>query len=168
MTLPNRSRSNELELILDHAGHELKSLLQQRAEIAKRIVITKRTILGLSKLFGESVLPAELARLVDGSPQKRCQGLTSQCRRILMESGLAYSAVELYQQLTAREPTLLMRHKDPLASVTTILNRLKSYGEVAVSSKAGGQRVWAWITSEAPATPGQTSETTRTQLEPSG
>jgi hypothetical protein len=49
-------------------------------------------------------------------------------------------------------PTVLARHKDPLASVTTVLNRLVDYGEARSLSNDRGRRVWEWI-SECEASP---------------
>jgi len=44
---------------------------------------------------------------------------------------------------------LLARHKDPMASVTTVLNRLVDYGE-AQAVVANGRRAWRWV-ADAPA-----------------
>jgi hypothetical protein len=41
-------------------------------------------------------------------------------------------------------PALLARHKDPMASVTTVLNRLVEYGE-AQPVLANGRRAWQWV-----------------------
>ena len=37
------------------------------------------------------------------------------------------------------------RHKDPIASVTTVLNRLSDYTEARCSLDSNGRRVWEWI-----------------------
>ena len=41
-------------------------------------------------------------------------------------------------------PELLARHKDPMASVTTVLNRLVEYGE-AEAVVSNGRRAWRWV-----------------------
>jgi hypothetical protein len=46
-------------------------------------------------------------------------------------------------------PALVARHKDPMASITTVLNRLVEYGE-AQAVFANGRRAWVWI-AEVPA-----------------
>ena len=57
------------------------------------------------------------------------------------------TAVEVCQGIQQMQPQLLTSHKDPIASVTTVLNRLVSYGEAEpVMSK--GRRAWLWITQE--------------------
>jgi hypothetical protein len=39
----------------------------------------------------------------------------------------------------------LLRHKDPLASVTTVLNRLVEYGEARTVLRDNGRRAWEWV-----------------------
>jgi hypothetical protein len=39
----------------------------------------------------------------------------------------------------------LLRHKDPLASVTTVLNRLVEYGEARTVVRENGRRAWEWV-----------------------
>jgi len=41
-------------------------------------------------------------------------------------------------------PDLLDRHKDPIASVTTVLSRLVDYAEVRNSLDSNGRRLWEW------------------------
>jgi hypothetical protein len=52
--------------------------------------------------------------------------------------------------LERRDPILLARHKDPLASVTTVLNRLVDYGEARSLTNDRGRRVWEWISDTVP------------------
>jgi hypothetical protein len=47
--------------------------------------------------------------------------------------------------LQQRFPEVLERHKDPIASVTTVLNRLADYGEARCALDTNGRRVWEWI-----------------------
>ena len=44
-----------------------------------------------------------------------------------------------------RIPPVLLRHKDPLASVTTVLNRLVEYGEARTVVRENGRRAWEWV-----------------------
>jgi hypothetical protein len=48
-------------------------------------------------------------------------------------------------ELERNAPAILARHKDPLASVTTVLNRLVDYGEARSLSNDRGRRVWEWV-----------------------
>jgi hypothetical protein len=54
-------------------------------------------------------------------------------------------AREVCLELEKYAPAILARHKDPLASVTTVLNRLVEYGEVRSLTNERGRRVWEWI-----------------------
>ena len=56
-----------------------------------------------------------------------------------MEAGRALSARDVCDEILKKMPPMLTRHKDPVASVTTVLNRLVDYGEAqaVVLSNAG-------------------------------
>ena len=69
-----------------------------------------------------------------------------------MEVRRPLGAREVCVELERYAPTILARHKDPLASVTTVLNRLVDYGEARSLSNDRGRRVWEWI-SDGEATP---------------
>jgi hypothetical protein len=127
------------------AHDELRLLIRQRADIMKRIGTVKQTIAGLANLFGDAVLNDELLELVDRKTGGRQPGFTKACRMILMEAGCALGARDVCEQIQKRVPTLLLRHKDPLASVTTVLNRLVEYGEARAVSRDNGRRAWQWV-----------------------
>ena len=71
--------------VIRQAHDELRQLLQQRAEIMKRIGTVKQTISGLANLFGDGVLNEELMELVDRKSNGRQPGFTKACRMMLME-----------------------------------------------------------------------------------
>ena len=129
--------------VIRQAHDELRQLLQQRAEIMKRIGTVKQTISGLANMFGESVLNEELLELVDRKNSGRQPGFTKACRMILMESGRAMTAREICEYFQVKMPILLARHKDPMASITTVLNRLVDYGE-AEAVMVNARRGWRW------------------------
>ena len=131
--------------VVKAAHDELRQLLQQRAEIMKRIGTVKQTITGLADLFGEEALGEELLELIDRKPNGRQPGFTKACRRVLMEIHRPMGAREVCAELERQAPTILARHKDPLASVTTVLNRLVDYGEARSLSNDRGRRVWEWV-----------------------
>ncbi len=130
--------------VIRQAHDELRQLLQQRAEIMKRIGTVKQTISGLANLFGDSVLNEELLELVDRKSNGRQPGFTKACRMILMEAGRPMNSRDICDCLQQKMPTLLARHKDPMASVTTVLNRLVEYGE-AEAVVLNGRRAWRWV-----------------------
>jgi len=130
--------------VIRQAHDELRQLMQQRAEIMKRIGTVKQTISGLANLFGDGVLNEELMELVDRKSNGRQPGFTKACRMILMESGRAMNSRDICDYFQQKMPGLLARHKDPMASVTTVLNRLVEYGE-AEAVVANGRRAWRWV-----------------------
>jgi len=127
------------------AHEELLQLMRQRAEIMKRIGTVKQTIVGLANLFGDGVLSEELLELVDRKTSGRQPGFTKACRMVLMEANQPLGAREVCDQIQQRIPPVLLRHKDPLASVTTVLNRLVEYGEARTVLKENGRRAWQWV-----------------------
>lgn len=142
-----------IQQVIQAAREELVQLLRQRAEIMKRIGTVKQTIVGLANLFGDQVLDDDLLELVDRKPNGRQPGFTKACRALLMESRHPMGAREVCAELQRRAPTILARHKDPLASVTTVLNRLVEYGEARNLSNERGRRVWQWVSETESAKP---------------
>jgi hypothetical protein len=131
--------------VLKSAHEELRGLLKQRADIMKRIGTVKQTIVGLANMFGEDVLNEELLDLIDRKTSGRQPGFTKACRMVLMEAGRALGAREVCERIQEKVPPVLLRHKDPLASVTTVLNRLVEYGEARTLIKENGRRAWEWV-----------------------
>ena len=127
------------------AHEELRQLMRQRAEVMKRIGTVKQTIVGLANLFGDAVLNDELLELVDRKSGGRQPGFTKACRMVLMEANKPLGAREVCDQIQQRMPPILVRHKDPLASVTTVLNRLVEYGEARTVMRENGRRAWQWV-----------------------
>ncbi len=131
--------------VVKAAHEELRLLLRQRGEIMKRIGTLKQTIAGLANLFGEEILPEELLELVDRKTGGRQPGFTKACRMVLMEAGRPLTVREVCEQIQQRLPAVMRRHKDPLASVTTVLNRLVDYGEARGVVRENGRRAWVWV-----------------------
>jgi len=140
-----RSGDTHVQQVVRAAHEELQQLLRQRAEIMKRIGTVKQTIAGLANLFGDGVLNEELLELMDRKAAGRQPGFTKACRLVLMEANQPLAAREVCERIRKRIPSILLRHKDPLASVTTVLNRLVDYGEARAVSREGGRRGWEWI-----------------------
>ena len=134
-----------VEQVIKAAHDELLQLMQQRAQMMKRIGTVKQTIVGLANLFGDHILGDDLLELIDRKTNGRQPGFTKACRTVLMEARRPLGAREVCQELDKRLPALLSRHKDPLASVTTVLNRLVDYGEARSLSNDRGRRVWEWV-----------------------
>jgi len=147
--LSDRYDTAHVQEVVRQAQEELHLLLQQRAEIMKRIGTVKQTIAGLANLFGEGVLNEELLELVDRKSNGRQPGFTKACRMILMEAGRALSARDICDCFQQKMPEMLARHKDPIASITTVLNRLVDYGEAQAVALNNGRRAWRWVAESA-------------------
>jgi len=132
-----------VEKVVQKAHEELSELLRQRAALTRRIGAVKQTIVGLTKLFGEGILNHDI-KLMGRKTYRRGEGVTDSCRRVLMEAGGPISAREVRDLIQRTTPTVLANHKDPLATVTTVLGRLAEYGEAESVVSAEGRRAWQW------------------------
>ena len=141
--------NGHVQEVVRQAHDELRQLLLQRAEVMRRIGTVKQTIAGLANLFGDGVLSEELLELVDRKSNGRQPGFTKACRMILMEAGRPMSARDVCDQIQEKIPAMLARHKDPMASVTTVLNRLVEYGEAQAVILSNGRRAWRWVSDPA-------------------
>src|SRR5579864_3699436 len=140
-----RNGDSHVQEVVKTAHEELRQLLRQRAEIMKRIGTLKQTISGLANLFGDEILGEDLLELVDRKTGGRQPGFTKACRMVLMEAGQPLAVREVCDRIQQRLPAVLLRHKDPLASVTTVLNRLVEYGEAESVIRENGRRAWQWV-----------------------
>lgn len=148
-SLPNTGNGH-VQQVVREAHDELRHLLQQRAEVMRRIGTIKQTIAGIASLFGDEVLDDELMELIDRKSSGRQSGFTKACRMILMEANRALSAREVCGLIQDKMPLMMARHKDPMASVTTVLNRLVAYGEARAVVLENGRRAWQWVADSAP------------------
>ena len=146
----NTHVNGHVQEVVRQAHDELRQLLQQRADVMRRIGTVKQTIVGLANLFGDDVLSDELLELVDRKSGGRQPGFTKACRMILMEANRALSARDVCDRIQKRMPPMLERHKDPMASVTTVLNRLVAYGEAKPVALDNGRRAWQWVPDATP------------------
>ena len=133
----------DVDAVVGRIRQELRTLLQQRDETIRKIGTVKKTVVGLAALFGDGVLDHELMSLLGYKDSQRHPGLTRECRFVLMNSDKPLGAREVCEQVQQRLPSV-GNHKDPLASVTTVLNRLVEYGEAWAVEK-GGRHKWAWV-----------------------
>jgi hypothetical protein len=132
--------------VVRRAEQELCQLIEERAEIRKRIGTVKRTIVGLAMLFGKDIVDAVLLDFVDHKKGPRHPGISSACRRILMDATRPMSVRDVCDEIQRTVPDFLARNKNPMATISVILGRLKDYGEATASLGDRGQRVWLWAT----------------------
>lgn len=142
--------NGHVQEVVRQAHEELRQLLQQRADVMRRIGTIKQTIAGLANLFGDGVLNDELLELVDRKTNGRQPGFTQACRMVLMDANRALSVRDVCDRIQEKLPPMLERHKDPMASVTTVLNRLVAYGEARTVALENGRRAWKWIADSEP------------------
>lgn len=136
--------------IIEDMYAEFQALMLQRAAILRRIGTIKQTIVGLANLFGNEVVGERLLEVVERKSSTRSRGFTRTCRLVLMESNRPLMCQEVCDEIMRRNPAMLARHKDALASVNTVLNRLAKYGEARTLINQRGKRSWEWAT-ETPA-----------------
>lgn len=142
---PALADSEHIQEVIRCAQAELTELFRQRAETMKRIGTLKQTLIYLAKVFGDDLLSPEVLRLLGRSPARKQSGLTHACRAVLMEATSPIDARQGLQELRRKFPTLIEHHKNQLASVTTIFNRLAGSAEARVHSNGNGRRLWEWI-----------------------
>jgi chorismate mutase len=150
VTIRTSNGNGHVQEVVRQAHEELRQLLHQRAEVMRRIGTIKQTIAGLANLFGEDVLSEDLLELVDRKSNGRQPGFTKACRMILMDANRALSSRDVCDRIQQRMPSILERHKDPMASVTTVLNRLVAYGEARAVALDNGRRAWQWVADSEP------------------
>jgi hypothetical protein len=143
------SDNSHVKEVVRAAQEELRDLLRQKAELMKRIGTVKQTLAGLANMFGEGMLDGELRTFLDRGTPSRQPGFTRGCRTILMEGRVPMSLKEVRSELQRRFPELLSRHKDPKASIATVLMRLVQYAEARCYLDENGRRVWQWASDPA-------------------
>jgi hypothetical protein len=142
----------DLHVVIGRMQEELQTLVRQREEVVRRIGTVKKTVAGLMALFDDYPVDEKLAELLGEKRSQRRAGLSKECRFALMNAEQPLSAREVCARVQVRLPTLA-NHKDALASVTTVLNRLVNYGEAYDLVMPGGTRRWAWATENNPKQP---------------
>jgi hypothetical protein len=133
----------EVEQVMRLAEGELLQLLTERGALLRRIAILRRTIAGLAETFGEDLLPEGVRALIKpAAPKTRGTGLTEACRAALANSSQPLTAREVVDRIRNVDAAIIKDHKDPVASVTSILHRLGSYGEATTQVTHSGRRMW--------------------------
>jgi hypothetical protein len=143
------ANAEDLGHVIERLHHELRMLHLERALIVKRIGAIKQVIAGLADVFRVDVIDKELQSLISkGSAHgtTRCNpGLTDVCRRALMESSEPLTVRQVCGRIQETNPPIFARQKHPTNSVTVVLRRLVSYGEVKDCMNERSVRAWLWI-----------------------
>jgi hypothetical protein len=135
-------RNRSVQEIVKSAHKQLRKLMRQQADIKRRIARIKITITGMADLLGNDILNDDLLALLDRKTSARLPGFTKACRKVLREATRPLETREVCEQIQQLTPPVVRRHKDPLACVTTVLNRLVEYGEAEIVIRENGRRTW--------------------------
>jgi len=130
--------------VIELAHSELCGLMREREAIIKRMTVLKQTIAGLVEIFGADSVSTEHLDFVQRPRRRRGNSLTQICRAVLAKASEPLTAHELVEGIRAADVTLIQRQKNPIASVSSILGRLASYGEVRSAVAGSGRRQWVW------------------------
>lgn len=111
--------------VVEDARAEIEALEIRREDIEKRIAQLKRVVLA-----GEPLSQPEYTGLADTLVRElEAQGITDACREALRGSGKFMSPLEVRALLEAKGLDL-SKQKNAMASIHTVLKRLKEKGEV--------------------------------------
>ena len=126
-----------LQMVLEQVGDQLRQLTLLRQRIDRRIALFKHTIKGLALLYGDELLrrPEEVAA------GKRRLGITHACRLVLDRTDVPLTAREVYAAAQQAFPDVFCTPGNHRASLFTILNRLRKYGEIDTFLR-NGSRFW--------------------------
>lgn len=139
----------QTEHVIGRIQQELVVLLREREAIVNRIAVIKRTLVGLSAIFGPDKVNGVLGDLLSAQSAQRHTrrshpGLTDTCRRILRGLSQQITVRQLCDRIEQEEPSLSERHQFLTNSVTVVLKRLVSYGEVLETANEKDGRTWLW------------------------
>ena len=128
------------------AHEELRQLLQQRADVMRRIGTVKQTITGLAESLRGWSVERGVAGAGGSQEQRTPAGLHQGMPQDSVGGGAGVERRrDVCDEIRKKVPPMLTRHKDPVASVTTVLNRLVDYGEAQAVVLSNGRRAWRWI-----------------------
>jgi hypothetical protein len=129
----------KIEDVIQTLEKELVKLRAQRASISSRIASISQIALRLKRL-------CKSAKDLPSPGRDRRPGVTKACRRVLMEArGVPLTIQDVFRAIQTRLAPDILGHKDPRASVATILKRLVEYGEVETLTNSEGKRAFRRI-----------------------
>jgi hypothetical protein len=128
------------QLSFQRISKELLTLRKQLREVEGDIAAARQALHGLSLILGEEYFSDELLRLIRPKRTK-IRGLSSVCRSLLVKAPHAHSVREICDRINAIDPLLLTHHKNPMASVMSVLRQLARRGEI-IRRNENGKSVW--------------------------
>jgi len=125
--------------VVEDARAEIEELEIRNEAIVKRIAQLKRIILA-----GEPLSQPESAQVLSGlASEWESFGITDACREVLRTSGKFMSPLAVRAGLEAKGFDLT-KQTNAMASIHTVLKRLKGKGEVVSRTGADGGTVYQW------------------------
>lgn len=140
---PNAGNSGLPQDPEDHMRRELEILARELKQVHAEIEALKATVYGLSVIYGPEAVGQEFLETVRPARTERRRGLAEACRSVLKGALRPLSVAEICAHLHAIDPELLVHHRNPMASVMSILRSLARRGE-AVRGIENGRSVWEW------------------------
>jgi len=122
---------------------EMSSLQEQLKEIEREIVAVKNTLFGLSVIYGENLITPPLLEQIRPKRGATVRGLTAACRAALIQASEPCSVSTVCNLVRAIDPLLLVHHRNPRASVMTVLRNFAKRGQ-ATRGVENGRSVWQW------------------------
>jgi hypothetical protein len=133
----------ERVLSTERISGEMSSLQEQLKETEREIAAVKNTLFGLSVIYGEDLIAPPLLDQIRPKHGATVRGLTSVCRAVLIESSQPCSVSQVCDLVRAVDPLLLVHHRNPRASVMTVLRNFAKRGQVTRGTE-NGRSVWQW------------------------
>jgi hypothetical protein len=139
-TDPQFKAEDGVQLSAQRITRELSALQKQLREVEGDIVTVRQTLHGLALILGEEYFSEELLRLI--RPKRtNIRGLSTVCRSLLLNAPYGYSVREVCNRINETEPLLLTHHRNPMASVMSVLRQLARRGEI-IRRTENGKSVW--------------------------
>jgi hypothetical protein len=135
-------RDIEVEELIQQMKRDLHTLYLERTAIDRRMDTIKKGLVGLATLYGREALSLDFLQSVDPAQNRRRLGITEMCRSIIRQSRSPLSNAEICERIKEINADLLAVHKNPAASVTTVLRRLVKQGQAQVVPKRNGELAW--------------------------
>ncbi|HZR55547.1 MAG TPA: hypothetical protein VFA74_01635 [Terriglobales bacterium] len=135
-------RDDEVEQLIQEMKRDLYALYTERTAIDRRMDTIKKGLVGLATLYGREALSLDFLQCVDPAQNRKRTGITEMCRSIIKESHAPLSSTEIHRKIKETNPDLLITHKNPGASVQTVLRRLVKQGQAQVVSNKNGELAW--------------------------
>ena len=138
--------STDLQRTVHFVRAELQGLKARSAEISQRLRKVRQIVIGLAEIVNVDDLDEEMKSLLfDNRSDRRAPipGLTHLCRWLMKgRPAHAFTIEEFFQYVRQNHPALLAHHKQPKATIKTMLTRLVAYGEIVEVSVQNDRRRW--------------------------